>query len=611
MTDARAPIADHPHDREPVAGLAVRLGLSEHLPQEAFDRLTRMLADGLAIPRALLLLHGEGDEPGRPLVLSSHEAETPGEPPRDAAPELPGAELLDAAPDGEGILVTGELAAAGVSCEGRAVGSLWAIAGEEREWPPRELALLADIAAMAGSELELRSALQDRDRAELALADGEEHIRQAFDVASIAMIVVGMEPHNAGRFLRINQAACDFLGRHEHELIGAHVLDVTHPDDRHMSETMLAGLLGGEQQIVRRVEKRYVHSSGETLWGELTSSVVEASAGRPPYLISIIDDITERKRAEGDLPAIGNVLRRILSGEDAREAIVQAAVDIAGAGSAHLVEASGEDTIAVTASGGLDLRGVEVRLDEPSATAHAFITGEPRFIADAERDPLVSPVLVEMAHARSIMWQPIRSHDGVIGVLCVCWPARIDSISARAARAVALLTDETAVALRHHEALGRLADQASTDPLTGLPNRRVCGERIEHEIAVAERRGNPLTLALIDVDGLKLYNEANGHSAGDALLREFAAAAREHVRKVDTVARWGGAQFAVLLPDCPTAAFAATVLERIRCAVPAGQSCSVGYATWNGEEGPEPLVARAERALAAAKAAGRNRAARA
>ena len=607
MSDAPAQIVDARADSEPPAGLAGRLGLRDCPPQDAFDRLTRTVAAELEVPLALLLLHDRDERHGT-FLLSHHGLGQDAASERDAPPlrSLIPAGSLSRALTGEDALIAPEHLASPVRCEGREVGSLWAIALEAREWADRDLALLGDLAAMAGSELDLRSALLDRDRAEMALRDGEHHIRHAFEMASIGMILVGMEEHNAGRFLRVNQAACDFLGRSEQELLGAHVLEITHPQDRELGQSMLDGLLGGERRSARRVEKRYIHRDGHTVWGELTTSVVEPSLGRPPYLISLVDDITERKQAELDLPAIANVVRRILSGEDAREAIVQAVLDIAGASSAHLAEPTSQEEIVVTASAGLDLIGVEVKLDEPSATARAFVTGEPRFIADAGHDPLVSPVLVEMAHARSIMWQPIRSHDGVIGVLCVCWAHRIDSISARAAQAVALLTDETAVALRHHEALQRLAEQASTDPLTGLPNRRVCDERLEHELALAERRGSPLTLALIDVDGLRHFNQERGHGAGDALLCEFAAGARPLLRKVDTIARWGGEEFAVLLPDCPSDAFAETVLERIRRAMPAGQSCSVGYATWTGGEAVGPLIARAERALHSAKAAGRD-----
>ena len=99
------------------------------------------------------------------------------------------------------------------------------------------------------------------------------------------------------------------------------------------------------------------------------------------------------------------------------------------------------------------------------------------------------------------------------------------------------------------------------------------------------------------------------HAAGDDLLREFAVRARVLLREGDTLARWGGEEFAVLLPDCPSANFAETILDRIRAAVPAGQSCSVGYASWDGHESAEELVLRADRALYRAKAMGRDRAA--
>jgi diguanylate cyclase (GGDEF)-like protein/PAS domain S-box-containing protein len=625
---------------EPAPGLVSRLGLELALPQEAFDRVTRMLAAELGVARAVLVLHdgagrndladavaGDGgqdddadgrgggktarvdDGAGDGIVLSHHRSQAS----PDAGPVERAAAVLDGSAFSHAKAIDEPLldarwAIAPVFCERRHVGSLWAIAGSRRDWGTHDLAVLCDLAAIAGSELDLRSALHDRDRAEIALQDSERNIRKAFDLASIGMVVGSLDPRSAGTLVRVNQAACEFFGRAEHELVGLHFLDITHPDDCVLSEALLDSLMNGERRVVRRVEKRYLHGDGHTIWGELTTSVIESIGGRPPYLISIVEDITERKQAELDLPAIANVVRRILSGDDARLAIVQAALDIAGASSAHLAERSDADTLEVTASAGLNLLGVEVKLSEPSATARAFVTGEPRFLADPSSDPLVSRELVEMSRARSIMWQPIRSHGGVIGVLCVCWSAPIHGISARAARAVALLTDETAVALSHHEALEQLAAQATVDPLTSLPNRRAWDERLAHELAAAARRETPVTLGLLDIDRLRAWNDEHGHAAGDRLLCNFAVRARPLLRQVDMLARWRGGEFAILLPDCPTAAFPSSVLDRIRGAVPSGRSCSVGYATWNRTETAEHLIHRARRALLRAKETGGDRA---
>jgi diguanylate cyclase (GGDEF)-like protein/PAS domain S-box-containing protein len=463
--------------------------------------------------------------------------------------------------------------------------------------------------ATAELELELRNARAERDSAQAALSDSEEHIRRAFDAAAVGIVTISLQPGLAGRLLNVNDAFCNFIGRPADRLLGEAIEDFTHPADRELSRDVFAALAAGERNVVRHLERRFVHANGYTVWGALTTAAVAPAEGRRPYVVALVEDVTERKQADQDLPAIANVLRRILSGEDAREAIVQAAVDIAGASNSYLLERAGSEDLVVTASKGLHLRGVKVPLGEPSATAHTFLSGEPMFMADPADSPLVSPQLLELSGGRSIMWQPIFRHEEVLGVLCVCWAERVSDVSTRAARAVALLTDETAVALAHHEALQRLAAQATTDGLTGLPNRRAWEERLARDIASARRLQRPVTLALLDMDRFKHYNDTRGHAAGDELLREFAARARVLLREGDTLARWGGEEFAVLLPDCPSENFVESILARIRAAVPAGQSCSVGYASWDGVESGEELVLRADRALYRAKAMGRDRAA--
>jgi diguanylate cyclase (GGDEF)-like protein/PAS domain S-box-containing protein len=617
-TSALAP--DGPRDPAHT-GTAAQLELLDAPPQEPFDRLTRLAARLLGVRAALIGLI----DSDRHFILSQVGLEEPWASARrtphahsfchevaDCEHPLTVADAGQGAQSAKGTCTElGASAYAGVPIflEGACIGALCALHDAPREWTQEDVRSMQDIAAMLTSELELTSARLERDLARAALSDSEEHILLAFDAAAIGIVTLSLEPASAGTLLRVNEAFCEFLGRPRERLLGTAFDELIHPADRGATHEVIGDLAAGERHLVRHLQKRYLHAGGHVVWGAMTASTVASSDGAAPYVIALIEDVTERRQADQDLPAIANVLRRILSGEDAREAIVQAAVDIAGASSAYLLERDGPEQLLVTASVGMHLRGVRVPLDEPSATAHTYLSGEPMFVADPAANPLVSPELLELSGGRSIMWQPIFRHEEVLGVLCVCWAERVSDVSTRAARAVALLTDETAVALAHHEALQRLAAQATTDGLTGLPNRRAWEERLARDMASARRLQRPVTLALMDMDRFKLYNDTHGHAAGDDLLREFAARARVLLREGDTLARWGGEEFAVLLPDCPSANFAESILGRIRAAVPAGQSCSVGYASWDGLESAEDLVMRADRALYRAKAMGRDRAA--
>jgi diguanylate cyclase (GGDEF)-like protein len=152
----------------------------------------------------------------------------------------------------------------------------------------------------------------------------------------------------------------------------------------------------------------------------------------------------------------------------------------------------------------------------------------------------------------------------------------------------------------------QLLDLARVDELTGLPNRRAWSVELPAAIERARRDGVPLSVAMIDLDFFKRFNDEYGHPAGDRLLRGAAAAWREQLRAVDQLARYGGEEFIVLLPAADSD-LGEAVLERLRAATPAGQTFSAGLATWDGAETSDELIARADRALYAAKNAGRDR----
>jgi diguanylate cyclase (GGDEF)-like protein len=152
------------------------------------------------------------------------------------------------------------------------------------------------------------------------------------------------------------------------------------------------------------------------------------------------------------------------------------------------------------------------------------------------------------------------------------------------------------------------------DELTGLPNRRSVLRQLNALLARARRHDHALAVLMVDVDHFKELNDRHGHLAGDAALCALAERFRERLRAEDVVGRFGGEEFVIALPDAD-AEGAARVAEAVRAAVADRPvaiadmeltlTVSVGFAAWQDDE-LEPLLARADRALYAAKAAGRN-----
>jgi diguanylate cyclase (GGDEF)-like protein/PAS domain S-box-containing protein len=151
----------------------------------------------------------------------------------------------------------------------------------------------------------------------------------------------------------------------------------------------------------------------------------------------------------------------------------------------------------------------------------------------------------------------------------------------------------------------RIRVLARTDDLTSLANRRRWHEELDHELARARRHRTTLCVAMVDMDGFKVFNDTNGHQAGDALLQQTSSAWGEALRTTDTLARYGGDEFSVILPDCPLDE-ALTVIERLRQYTPGPATCSAGVACSDGSEPAESLVRRADLALYEAKRSGRN-----
>lgn len=211
-------------------------------------------------------------------------------------------------------LVTGEpriRAYAGIplrSSEGLALGTLCVIDHRPRDFTEAELDILRDLVDLARNEVLAREAAQQAEtqatQDNLALTDGSALFRAVFEQAAVGIAMVGLD----GTWLRFNARLCSILGRTPQALQGSTFQDITHPDDLLQDLALVQALLDGKADQYA-MEKRYVRPDGELVWSNLTVSLVRRQ-GVASYFIAIIDDISERKRAEQSLARLRVDLER-------------------------------------------------------------------------------------------------------------------------------------------------------------------------------------------------------------------------------------------------------------------------------------------------------------
>jgi diguanylate cyclase (GGDEF)-like protein len=210
---------------------------------------------------------------------------------------------------------------------------------------------------------------------------------------------------------------------------------------------------------------------------------------------------------------------------------------------------------------------------------------------------------------------PLRAHKRVCGALFLT--REEDAFTARELRLLRIYCNQAAVAIENAIVYERVENLAATDGLTGLFNRRYFEGALKRELARADRSRGSLALLLLDIDHFKSFNDTYGHAMGDLVLKKVATTLERCLRKADVLARFGGEEFVVLLPQVD-AAGALDSAERIRAALetsgihPGGPrkavTVSVGLAMFpDHAESADDLLRIADEALYRAKDGGRNR----
>jgi diguanylate cyclase (GGDEF)-like protein len=254
------------------------------------------------------------------------------------------------------------------------------------------------------------------------------------------------------------------------------------------------------------------------------------------------------------------------------------------------------------------------RAERPPGVSWVASTGQSFLAAETAEFAASVPRLTATGEVSCALLLPLAERGEVEAVVMLV--RRVSEVFTPAAVELATaLVEQASTAL----ALVRARAEAGTDAVTGCMNHRAMRRRLDEEIGRAMRTGGPLSCLLIDLDDFKLVNDHHGHQAGDAMLRAVVQALVGEFRAFDRVARYGGDEFVVILPNAEleSAAAAATrALERLHGlgtpgAVGRGISASIGVAQWQAPMSTDELLEACDAALMRSKRQGKGRVTRA
>jgi diguanylate cyclase (GGDEF)-like protein/PAS domain S-box-containing protein len=440
---------------------------------------------------------------------------------------------------------------------------------------------LLDEQTIRGIVMNWRNVTEHK-RTEEALKESEQRFGSAFRDAAIGMALVGTD----GRFLQVNRSLCKILGYSEQELLGKTFQKITHPEDLESDVEQVRRMLDGEIETYQK-EKRYLHKEGQVVWILLSVSLVHDERGEPLYFISQIQDVTERKRAE----------ERLRKAEARYRALVERMPAVV-----YIQEIGGLDSAIYMSPQIEALTGYSPEECQDPDLRWRMVHPDDRERMRSEDERTVEPGEVITTEYRvvhregSTVW--VRNESVVVEEESGSryWQGFMLNITER------------------KRAEERLHYQAHHDLLTGLPNRQLFLERLGQALKRTKRRGragSKVAVLFVDLDNFKVVNDSLGHEVGDKLLVRVAERLRRCIRPEDTLSRFGGDEFVMLLEDLSSPTDAVRVAQRIMQELRSpfvleGRElvlrASVGIALGNGRtEGPGELLKEADTAMYRAK----------
>lgn len=358
----------------------------------------------------------------------------------------------------------------------------------------------------------------------------------------------------SGRFTFVSAAIERILGYAPESLVGRHMIDYVHPDDRARTLEAAREIMSGSPKA--HFENRYLHQDGHAV--HIMWSARWSPGDR--LRVAVARDVTELRRAE-----------RLQAATYAISEAVHAAEHLD-----HLFEHLHHVILSLlpaprffVALWHADEQQLRLHFEASEGIAHPIaeptIVGAP-FTEVMQRG---QALLLNQAPDLDQTWLgvPLPSSQGMLGVIGLSSPHAGRAYTERDMELLQYVAVQAATAIERKQMQARLMHSARHDALTGLPNRVVLFERLEAALARTRQSDSGLSLLYLDLDEFKQVNDAHGHATGDALLRAVAHRITACLRSVDTVARMGGDEFVVVLESVHRPEDAQAVADKIRAAV--------------------------------------------
>ncbi len=445
-----------------------------------------------------------------------------------------------------------------------------------------------------------------------------------FDNAAVGIAL--LDTNDAGRFQKVNQRLVELLGFSSRELCQFTLSTIILTDDQtawheHWQQ------FEQDDQTDLHMEARLVCQDSRIVWVDLTTRALYDGRGRIEAAIAVFNDITGRKLAAQSLQrrlvqleALRQTMNEItaeLELDPLLNAFLERALSLIGADSGQIAMYEPDcDELVILACMNMQagLAGTRQSLDEH--TSYVLHTRQPRVIVN---DPIWKDRLPAYAHSgtQTLLLVPLLAGDHTLGLISIgdTHPERI--FDKTDVEVMTLFAQQATIAIQNARLFSEVQRLAITDPLTSLHNRRSFFNLAHYAYDQATRYNHALSFLLLDIDYFKLVNDTFGHRVGDQVLQAVAERCVATLRSVDIVARYGGEEIVMMLPDTDQAnvCHVASRLHQALAGVPIQTECgevsitvSIGGVSYHHHHAIslEQLIDQADQALYQAKQSGRD-----